>query len=102
MSKQFILMLLCGILALSTYYVGVLTARWVAPWLQRMRLRAQGSGLDEAQLYALYEAKLFDRALDLCDKVLEKHPIIQRPFLTADWHWYKWDVSMRPTPLFLL
>ena len=74
MSKQFILMLLCGILALSTYYVGVLTARWVAPWLQRMRLRAQGSGLDEEQLYALYEAKLFDRALDLCDKVLEKHP----------------------------
>ena len=74
MSNQGMHILLYVVLAVAVYAIGVLTARWVAPWLRRIALHMQGTRLDEAQLYALYEAKLFDRALELCDDVLGKHP----------------------------
>ena len=63
-----------AVISLAIFALGVLSARWVGPWLYRLTLRIRRKHLDEAQLYALYEARLFDRALALCDEALEKHP----------------------------
>jgi len=74
MPNQGIQILFYAVLAVIIYGIGVWTARWVAPLMGRVTRRLRGSHLDEAQLFALYEAQLFDRALALCDEVLAKYP----------------------------
>ena len=58
-----------GALIIAGYWLGSHRHRW-----RRLLSRFQGAALDMDQLFALYDAHLYDRALALCDQALIARP----------------------------